>query len=287
MSKPTIPLDEMSEAALRALMQKAEPKLALALAQHGVESPDQLPAEIARKIFQETVIQTAVESFPGAQVDALEHGMSSFQHPLFSQAFGRLRKQLALPSDAFMVAAGVDAAIVLAGFGLPVAPFDRKQPRILAEPSNDIDKVAEAFARFKTAYVGYSPCDVPFYIVVTDCVKSMPSQIESREQLAPLREVLQGYGELVLEKGLREFQHGIVLVPRSSGETISTVFLSNPNVNEGSIGFFAGWKVGDVREGAPNDGFVPVPLQFLKAACKDPQIAMWIWKPAGVQVAIN
>jgi len=46
------------------------------------------------------------------------------------------------PGDAFEMTRGVRAAVVLAGFGLPVAPFDLKAMRILAKPSNDIDTSA-------------------------------------------------------------------------------------------------------------------------------------------------
>jgi len=282
------PLDEMMMAALLAGMQKAEPKLTAALAEYGVNSPDELPPEIAREIFQNVMVQTAVESFPGAQVDALKHGLSSFQHPLFSPAFDRVRKQLDQPADAFMVASGIDAAIVLAGFGLPVAPFDRKNPRILADLSNNIDEVVATFSRWKSAYVGYSPCDAPFYMLVTDCVKTMPPQIASRPQLWPLRDALHRMGATLPQTNSRGFQHGLALIPREPADTLSTIFIGNPNPHEGSLQLLAGWCTGDGdREGTPNEGFVPVPLQFLRAACQDPQIAMWIWKPVGVRMTLN
>jgi len=58
---------------------------------------------------------------------------------------------------------GVYAAVVLAGFGLPVAPFDLLATRILAKPSNDIDTVLELFSSDKGALVGYNSCAAPFY----------------------------------------------------------------------------------------------------------------------------
>ena len=43
--------------------------------------------------------------------------------------------------DAFDMTRGIYAAVVLAGFGLPVAPFDLARTRILGKLSNDIDTV--------------------------------------------------------------------------------------------------------------------------------------------------
>jgi hypothetical protein len=280
-------IDPIAMAALGQVAQKAEPKLKAALAQYGVSSPDQLPQEVAGKIFQDVLMETAVESFPAAQLDALKHGLTAFHNPLFGPAFTRLKSRMESPSDAFAVASGVDAAIVLAGFGLPVAPFDRKKPQILAAPSNDIDEVAECFSRFKTAYVGYSPCDIPFYMLVTDCVQTMRPQIAGHPQLQAVKRVLERTGAELPQGPFPSFQHGIALIAREPGDAVSTFLLNNPNPHQGSVAFYAGWTAGGVRDGAPNDGFIPVPMQFLEAALQDPQIAMWIWKPTGVRVTLN
>jgi hypothetical protein len=48
---------------------------------------------------------------------------------------------------------GVDAAVLLAGFGLAVAPFDF-QHGILEKPTNDIDTVFAMFSRRPDALVG-------------------------------------------------------------------------------------------------------------------------------------
>lgn len=279
--------DALAVAALNRAMEKAEPRLAAALARHGAASPDQLPPWLAAQIFQEVMLQTAAENFPDAQLDALRHGLAAFHHPRFGPAFARLRAQLQSPSDAFAMASGPDAAVVLAAFGLPVAPFDRKSPRILVEPSNDIDAVADTFAKWKTAYVGYSPCDIPFYMLLTDCVRTMRAQIPIRPQLQDAKRLLERTGVELPSGPFPDFQHGIVLIPREPGDTVSTVFLSNPNPDQGSVALYAGWTIDGVREGAPNDGFLPVPLQFLEAALQDPQIALWIWRPVGVRVTLN
>jgi hypothetical protein len=280
-------LDPIALAALDQVRQKAEPKLKAALAQHGVSSPAQLSREVASKILQDVLIQTATESFPAIQLDALKHGLTAFQHPRFVTAFTKLKAQMDAPSSAFAMASGPDAAIVLAGFGLPVAPFDRKKAQILGTPSNVIDEVAEQFSRFKTAYVGYSPCDAPFYILVTDCVQTMRPQIDFRPELHDAKRLLERRGIDLPRGPFAPFKHGIVLIAREPGESVSTIFLDNPNPHEGSVGLFAGWTVNGVRDGALNGGFVPVPQQFLNAVLQDPQIAIWIWRPTGARMTLN
>lgn len=279
--------DEFAFAALSALVAKAEPKLADALARHGVSSPDQLPADVAQQIFQNAVIQTAVESFPDARVDALKHGFEAFRHPLFAPALSKIQAQTGSQCDAFDFAAGVDAAVVLAGLGLSVAPFDRKKPRILGEPSNNIDRVADMFSRLKTAYVGYSPCETPFYMIITDCIKTMFAQLDTRPELHEAKRAFVKSGGVQPTIPIRPFQHGIVLIPREVTDTASTVSLWNPNPNQGSVSFYAGWTVDGTRQGTPNDGYLPVPRQFLVTSLQDPQMAMWIWRPVGAKVLLN
>jgi hypothetical protein len=287
MGVPLRELDAVTLATLDQVRRKAEPRLEAALTRHGVSSPDQLPQELAEKIFWDTFIQVAVENFPEAQLDALKHGISAFQHHCFWPSFSRLKSEFEVGSDAFAFASGTDAAVVLAGFGLAIAPFDRKNPRLLGEPSNRIDEVIERFSNFKTAYVGYSPCDVPFYILITDCMQTIWPQIATRPELRQAKKLLERAGTDLPRGPLRSFTHGLILIPREPGDNISTVFLSNPRPHEGSIGLYAGWTVNGVRDGTPNNGFIPVPLRFLEAAIEDPQIPMWIWRPSGVRMVMN
>lgn len=280
-------LDDMTVAALGRLTKKLEPKLKAALKAHGVSSPTELPPDIAQKILIECMMTTTAESFPGAQLDALKHTMTAFGDPVAGAAITRLKSEMGASSDAFSFASGADAAIALAAFGLPVAPFDRKTPRILAEPSNDIGVVAKNFAKWKSAYVGYSPCDIPFYMLMTDCMRTMCSLVPTHEKLNQVRDLLARSGVTLPTGPFPSFKHGMLLLPREPGDTISTVHLNNPSPTEGSIMFLAGWSVEDQRFGAPNDGFFPVPKQFLRSALNEPEVAMWVWRPVGMRILMH
>jgi len=93
------------------------------------------------------------------------------------------------PGDAFDMTRGAHAAIVLTGFGLPVAPFDLGATRILAKPSKDIETVLDLFWRDKGAYVGYSICEAPFYLLLMDCVRTLRRLVPVRPELAEVKKL--------------------------------------------------------------------------------------------------
>ena len=103
----------------------------------------------------------------------LQHGFRSITHPAFLSAMDRMVVSCRSAGDAFEMARGVHAAIVLAGWGLPVAPFDLEAMCIRAKPSRDIDTVQTLFSADQGAYVGYSTCEAPFYLLVTDCISTL------------------------------------------------------------------------------------------------------------------
>ena len=104
------------------LIEKAERRLDALLAEHGVSDPKELPPATAFEIFQRAVIETAAATFPAANVEMLKHGCRSFGHSAFLTAMERMRVSCKSPGDAFEMTRGVHAAVVLAGYGLPVAP---------------------------------------------------------------------------------------------------------------------------------------------------------------------
>jgi hypothetical protein len=182
---------------------------------------------------------------------------------------------------------GVRAAVVLAGFGLPVAPFDLKAMRILAKPSNDIDTVQALFSADKGAYVGYRTCDAPFYLLLTDCVRTLLQLVPTHPTLSEVRELLaRANGSLPPDPGM-PFRSGMAIFGRQPGDTISTVALLDPHPARGSIMLYAGWQVDGEPFGAPNEGYVPVPGQLLRAVVTDPTVAHAFWQASGAPKPIH
>jgi len=146
-------------------------------------------------------------------------------------------------SDAFAMTTGVYAAIVLAGYGLPVAPFDLVTQCILAQPSNDIDTVLELFSSDKGAFVGYNVCAAPFYVLLTDCVRTLRQRTLSHPELSEVKQLFERNDvSLPLDPGQR-FVPGMPVVPRRPGDTVSTVALHDLSPTAGSVALYAGWQL--------------------------------------------
>ena len=136
------------------------------------------------------MIGAAATTFPTGNLEMLQHGLRSASHPAFVSAMERMALSCRSAGDAFEMARGVHAAIVLAGWGLPVAPFDLEAMCIRAKPSRDIDTVQALFSADKGAYVGYSSCDAPFYLLLTDCISTLRQLVASHPRLSELRQLL-------------------------------------------------------------------------------------------------
>jgi hypothetical protein len=150
------------------LLQKVEQRLEALLAEHGASDPGELSRALQSQLLRSAILETAAANFPAANLEMLKHGFRSFTHSAFIAAMDRMRLACKSPGDAFAMTRGIHAAVVLAGYGLPVAPFDLEAMRIVAKPSNDIDTVLALFSADKGAYVGYSICEAPFYLLLTD-----------------------------------------------------------------------------------------------------------------------
>src|ERR1700730_4572406 len=165
------------------------------------------------------------------------------------------------------------AAVVLAGFGLPVAPFDLVSRRILATPSNDIDTVRKLFSSDQGAIVGYNTCSAPFYLLVTDCVQSLRQLVSVHPQLSEVKFLFKRAGASLPADPGQSFVHGVGVIGRQPGDEISTIGLFDPGPNGGSLTLHAGWQVDGEPYGAPNDGYAPVPVQLLRKVVHDPRFA--------------
>jgi hypothetical protein len=266
---------------------KVEPRLKDLLAKRGVRDAHELPREAATQILQQAVVETAAINFPSVDIGSLSHVFGSFTHSEFGPAFTRAISQLEKQNDAFAMTEGRDAAVALAGLGLAVAPFDRKTLRISGEPSNNIAAVLGRFRTMKTAFVGYSVCDSPFYLVYTDCISTLLKRIKTHSQLADVQTLFSRTSNTTPADPGIPFRHGLALFAREPGDRFSTVALNDPSPTSGSIVFLAGWRDSLGAQGAPNDGFMPIPAQFTRAALDNVEIAHWIWRPVGNRTYIN
>jgi hypothetical protein len=281
------PRDDFAGKAFDAFAAKAEPRFRAALAKHGVSDPLELPAEVAAEIFRKVLFETAALHMPEADLRGLDRLVRTHAHPLFVPAVQRARAQTQASRDAFAPAVGSDCAIVMAGYGLPVAPFDKREPRLLGELSNDIDVVAKQFTRFKTAFVGYSTCAAPFYVLLTDCIRTLRQRVSSDGRLQDVRRLIERSGmRWPPDDGVR-FRHAGLVFLREAGDKIATVALLDHRPNQGSITLYAGWLEGDEPQGAPNGGYMPVPLRLVDDAIANPALASCLACPVRTRSATH
>src|SRR5208283_2126798 len=143
----------------------------------------------------------------------------------FLPAFERVRMSTEDNSDVFAMASGVDAAVVLAGLGLPVAPYDLMKSRIIEKPSNDMDAVLALFTRDHTAFVGYNVCAAPFYVLLTDCVRTLRRRVVQDPRLSEVERLFARTGGSLLSDPGQKFMSKLVLFSRRPEDAISTVSL--------------------------------------------------------------
>src|SRR6202022_2178107 len=248
------PRDDFAGKAFDALAAKAEPRLIAALAEHGVSDPWELPETVAAEVFRKATIETAALHVPMADLKGLDRLLRAFAHRLLLPAWRGVKVQARVQRDPFAPAVGSDCAIVMAGCGLPVAPFDKREPRLLGELSNDIDMVAQQFARFKTAYVGYSTSAAPFYILLTDCVSTLRQRVCSDDRFQEIRRLIERSGMRWPSNNGALFQHASMVFLREPEDRSPSIALLDPSPYQGSIVLYAGWLEGDEPQGAPSGG---------------------------------
>jgi hypothetical protein len=269
------------------LFEKADRRLEALLTEHGASDPGELSRALQSQLLQRAILETAAADFPAANLEMLKHGFRSFTHSAFIAAMDRMRLACKSPGDAFAMTRGIHAAVVLAGYGLPVAPFDLEAMRIVAKPSNDIDTVLALFSADKGAYVGYSTCFAPFYLLLTDCVRSLRRLVPANPRLSEVKVLFARANKSLPPDPGQSFMHGMTVMARQPGDAISTVGLFDPNPISGSVMLNAGWQVDGDSHGAPNEGYVPVPWQLLRAVVHDPRIAYSFWLIPGAPTPIH
>jgi hypothetical protein len=133
--------------------------------------------------------------------------------------------------------------------------------------------VLRLFTGWETALVGYSVCAAPFYVLLTDCLRTLRERVSVRSELAQVEQLFSRGGQSVPGENAGPFTPGMALFRRLQGDKIRTTALLDHAADVGSIMLHAGWLAGGQPHGAPNGGYAPVPTQLLRAVVKDPLIA--------------
>jgi hypothetical protein len=264
-------------------------RVAPLLAEHGASEPGELPAAVRRECLCR-VVQSLAANFPAVNPQAVDHVLASVFHPAFVSARERIRLASKGGGNAFEMARGIHAAVVLAGFGLPVAPFDlaRGRGRILEKPSNDIDTVLQLFSRDKGAFVGYSTCAAPFYLLLTNCVRTLRKLVPVHPELAEVRSLYaHARASLPADPG-RQYVPGIAMFARQPGDTISSIGVHDVDaLGVRSIILQAGWEIDGQPFGASHEGYQGVPLQLLRAVVDDPRFAFSLCGQVSASPAVH
>jgi hypothetical protein len=262
---------DLAETVAGILFAKAQLRLNAMFAEHGALHPEQLPESVSTEILRRALVETAAVGFPSIDLPALSHDILSFMHSAFHAA-AELIKLSGKVTDVFEPARGVDSAVVLAGYGLPVAPYDLEAMCIRAKPTNDIDAALALFSRGKTAFVGYDACSAPFCLFMTNCGRTLRQRVPHDPEFSELKMLFErdGGAALPVDPG-RSFRPALGLFPRRPEDTISSVAMDvSPTT---LIVLSAGWEVEGRRYGASSDGCLPVPLWLVHAVINQPGIA--------------
>src|SRR5262249_23322141 len=113
------------------------------------------------------------------------------------------------------------------------------------------------FSRDKGAYVGYSSCEASFYLLRTDCVATLSRLLRVHPRLSEARELFARANKPLPEDPGQSFIHGMGVIARQPGDTISTVGLFDPDPTSGSVMLYAGWQVNGEPYGAPMRDMCP------------------------------
>lgn len=271
-------IDALGQQVLAEIGRYAEPILQELLEEAGVSSLDDLSRADGKKLFIEAFRRAAPKAFPEADVDKLVRGLQSFTDEGFMGAHRKMR-EMEEPADAFEPAIGLAAAVVMAGVGLPVAPLDHRNNRILAPYSNDLAIVKQSFSDNPRCIVSYNSAVAEFYSLQTDCMKTLSAKIKFDKAAAPIRALIKRSRFSIPQKKDR-FVHFAMLFPRRQGDRIPSVWMLDDSPDRGSILLSAGWVSDDGKVmGAPPDGRAMVPAGLARRVALDPQLAYWLTEP--------
>jgi hypothetical protein len=254
----------------------ANPVLERKLAGRGV-ALEALPLPEQLDLLKSSFAEATAEVELDAAHQQLKLIFDSLADPRFMEAIIRLRSApLGAPFDP---AQGRDAAIVLAGAGLVVAPMDRRTGRAIGPSARGIDEADAVFSKAKTAWVGYAPAQAPFYTVVTECLRTLFTALHHDDKFAGMTRTIHSAGGFPDQGNLPMGRRGMILVERKPEDRIACWSIQTPGL--GAIVIAAGWMEGSEAKGVPGDGLAPAPAQLVRTLVQDPRVLPWLFAPVG------
>jgi len=252
------------------LLGRAEARLNEKLAARGLTALNETSLDVQEQLVREAIIETAFQ-VPGADLALLNSILDGVFRAELLDALRTILPGLSSPFEALDFASGADAALIMAFFGLPVAPMERGSGQITAPLSANLDQVAANFEATDADLVGYSTCEAPFYVLFTDCHDTVARMLRSEAKLDRIRTLFErDYLPLPEDRGT-PFAHACWIFRRQTGDRVGGFMYMDPRDDWGSFFLFAGFmEGGQPKGGGDHGGLKPVPRQLLKALLQAP-----------------
>lgn len=267
--------DGFALAAFHVLASKANPILERLLKERGVADFKELTRAQAGEVLKASLMEAAVLNMPGLDLNALRRAVTAITDDTFTSAMGRLLAKRGEGHAAFDPAQGEDHAIVLAGWGVPVAPLDRRSGKIIGPVARNAGEAAKVFGRFKTAFVGYQPAAAPYHLMVTDCFNTMLLIINRHPGMAAFREALTRVGAPMPTGRAEPFKHAAIVAPKSPHDRVETFALEDPSPHSGSVMMTTGWLEDGEHMGVPQE-WLPFPRRVITEALHRADLAAFL-----------
>lgn len=252
------------------MLGRAERLLKEKLASRRLADLEDISPDVQEQLVREALTETAAQ-VQGADLGLLQDILDGVFRTELRQAVQNVLSGLSAPYEPFDFAAGLDAALVLAFFGLPIAPMERASGRITAPLSTNLDQVTADFEATDADLVGYSTCEAPFYVLFTDCHDTVARLIASEPKLERIRVLFERDSLPLPQDHGRPFVHACWIFRRQPGDRIGGLQYFDPRDDRGAFFFFAGFlEDGRQTGGGENGGLKPVPRQLLYALLQAP-----------------
>lgn len=239
------------------------------LAERGVSDLGQLRRTEAEQLYRSALFEVAAKN-PTADLALLDRLVTALFRDDVMEALQRVRAEIANGYPPIRAAMGKDAALVLAFFGLPVAPLDLDTGDFLAPPSADFDQVAATFDAFPGATVAYSTCNAQFYVLFTECMNSLARMISEVSLGERVRALFERDNQPLPQANHQPLTRGCGIFRRYPGETVGSFIYGAERDDAGLVVLYAGWTENGQPKGAVPGGRKYVPLQLVELLLGSP-----------------